>query len=31
VFGETVLFSALSYAQVREEIFEEEYHKRGQK
>jgi len=28
VFGGTILFSALSYAQVREEIFEEEYSKR---
>ncbi len=29
VFGGTVLFSVLSYAQVREEIFEEEYLKRS--
>ncbi len=29
VFGGTVLFSLLSYAQVREEIFEEEYSKRS--
>jgi len=31
VFGGTVLFSVLSYAQVREEIFEERYHKSGQR